>query len=105
MRSIEQIAYALYLADYHETDPRLERPLLEWLDLDEEARQIYLRHAEASLRHLFEHGRIISYISTQQRYEELSSQYQAYLAAKIKSGLEVRHSDLGEITEGRGTQP
>ena len=99
MRSSEAIAYALYLADYQETDPRLGRPLLEWEEIEEGERQTYLRHAEASLRHLFEHGRIITYIPTAQRYQELSDQHQEYLASKMRDALSVSPSDLGKIAE------
>lgn len=99
MRSSEAMAYALYLADYQETDPRLGRPLLEWEEIEEGERQTYLRHAEASLRHLFEHARIIAYIPTTRKYQELSDQHREYVAAKIRDALSVSPSDLGKMTD------
>jgi hypothetical protein len=101
MRSSEYMAYALYLADWNATHVSPPDPdeALAWEQLAEEQQLTYLRHASAMLTYLFEHGRIITYIPTPQRYQELSDQHQEHLAAKIREALTVSPSDQGEMTE------
>lgn len=81
MRSSEEIAYAMYLADYEATDPQLGRPLLSWEELTYSEQQMYLRHVNAAFEYLFEHGRISSYVNAKQ-LEKFGTEYRAYLAEK-----------------------
>jgi hypothetical protein len=86
MRNSELMAYTMYLADWSTTrvsPPDPETPLA-WNELTEEQQGTYLRHAEAALLHLFEHGRIIGYIPTGQRFKELSTLFHAYITEKMQ---------------------
>ena len=95
MRSSEEMAYAAYLADYnalpHERSPehglRFERPG-SWDELTEEEQATYLRHVNAILEHLFEHGRISAYVNSE-RLEAFSREYKTYLEQKRGDMWEV----------------
>lgn len=78
MRGSELLAYAIYLADYHASDPREGRPLLTWDELTYQEQEMYKLHGEAALKHLFEHGRIASLLSAK-RLEALRVEYRTYL--------------------------
>lgn len=83
MRSSEHMAYAMYLADWKATrvsTPDPEQPL-EWDNLSEEDQTTYLRHVNALFEHLFEHGRISSYLS-HEMLDTLKAEHQTYLAEK-----------------------
>lgn len=89
MRSSEDMAYAMYLADHkalhHAQHPsvsmQFEHPLT-WDELTEEEQNTYLRHVNAMFEHLFEHGRISSYLSGK-NLEELRQEYMAYLEREM----------------------
>lgn len=83
VRSSEEMAYRMYLADYEATPVELGRPLETWDELTYEEQQTYLRHVQAAFKYLFDHGRISSYLSTA-RLEKLRLEYRAYLADKEK---------------------
>ncbi len=85
MRSSEEMAYVLYLADCKESgigtpDSSVQPRSWEQLDYEEEQRR-YLGYVDALMRYLFEHGRISAYLSSE-RLDELSKEYRAYLKAK-----------------------
>jgi hypothetical protein len=85
LRSSEEMAYALYLADcqydFIGTPGSSVQPRT-WDELDyEEEQQMYQRHVETLLKFLFEHGRISAYLNAQQ-LEEFKEEYRAYLQQK-----------------------
>ena len=88
MRSSEEMAYAIYLADC--TYDMIGTPgssvvPRSWDELDyEEEQKMYLRHVDAVIRHLFEHGRISSYLNDT-LLEKYRQEYRAYLRAKQES--------------------
>ena len=82
------MGYAIYMADWKAI--RVEPPNgtwpsepAQWEDLTEEEQATYIRHAEAVLAHLLEHGRIISYV-TAEMYRDMEDQYVAYVAEKVR---------------------
>ncbi len=79
------MAYALYLADCrYDTigTPGSSVQPRTWDELDyEEEQKMYLRHVDAVLKYLFEHGRISSYLNAEQ-LEAYGEEYRAYLTAK-----------------------
>jgi hypothetical protein len=85
MRDSELHAYALYLADYADTHPSLGRPLQTWEELTEGEQLRYKMYSQASLKWLFEHGRIVKFIHTKEKFEALRAQYREYLASSNKS--------------------
>jgi hypothetical protein len=81
VRSSEEMAYRMYLADYEATSVELGRPPETWEELTEEEQTTYLRHVEAAFKYLFENGRISSYLSAA-RLEKLRLEYRDYLGKK-----------------------
>jgi hypothetical protein len=79
MRHSEIMGFALY-----EAHCRLQGESSKdgWDALNEDEQHIWVKIANIALSHLFEHGRIASYIGTPERLAELGKQYRAYLAAK-----------------------
>jgi hypothetical protein len=79
MRNSEIMGYALY-----EAYCRLqgETPKDGWEAIYEDEQHVWVKMANIALSHLFEHGRIASYIGTPERLAELSKQYSAHLVAK-----------------------
>ena len=85
MRSSEEMAYALYLADCNYDligTPGSSVRTRTWDELEyEEEQKMYLRHVDTLLRYLFEHGRISAYLNAGQ-LEKFGAEYRAYLAKK-----------------------
>lgn len=94
MRSSEDMAYALYLADYkhqyNNAGPMrsfatsdLSEPL-QWDDLEYDDQERYLRYVNALFEHLFEYGRICQYINAEQ-LAVAGVEYTAYLDSERKT--------------------
>lgn len=79
MRNSEVMGFALYQAYCHLQG---EAPYGGWEALDEDEQHLWMKMANIALSHLFENGRIASYIRTPEHLADLSAQYRAYLREK-----------------------